>query len=254
MTPGQNMGGIVTNPGSALGEEVGKLIELDLCAAVRAVAEPLKHSVASMRLANHLGSSHQIDAVVKDQEDNPVILIEPKYLRYRKHNWDKGSRLCIGHYRLRRTFPSIRKSIGILAGEWTIPSVEFMQSFAIETHRIPFEHISEVVERHKIPFRWHEKDTQTPALGWRLYTQLSAEDREQLAREVTSPVRQAVMESVGRTLRWDPQAPKRVETVELSVRTSEGEHIFRSFGTISAAIEYLLPFLKDVEDLRRMLG
>jgi len=85
----------VTNPGSAVGEAIGKLIEADLTAAVREIAEPLNHSVKSRTLRNHLRNQHQIDIVVSDPASQPVILIEPKYLRYKKHNWDKGSRLCI---------------------------------------------------------------------------------------------------------------------------------------------------------------
>jgi len=51
----------VTNPGSAVGEAIGKLIEADLTAAVREIAEPLNHSVKSRTLRNHLRNQHQID-------------------------------------------------------------------------------------------------------------------------------------------------------------------------------------------------
>lgn len=243
----------VTNPGSALGEAIGKLIEADLAAAVRQVAEPFNHSVCPMALRNHLGNKHQIDTVVSDSEANPVILIEPKYLRYKKHNWDKGSRLCIAHYSLRRTYPSIRKSIGVLAGEWTDASLRFIQSFGVETHRIPFNHISDSLEQYEIPFRWDEKDTRTPAKAWQRFCRLSEEEQAEIAAAITDPVRQAVQQSVETTLRSDPNAPKRVEAVELSIRTSEGEHLVYSFDSVSEAIQRLLSFVKDIEDLRRIL-
>lgn len=54
----------VRHPGSALGEAVGKLIEADLAATVRQVAESFDHSVHSMTLRNHLGNRHQVDTVV----------------------------------------------------------------------------------------------------------------------------------------------------------------------------------------------
>lgn len=243
----------VTNPGSALGEAVGKLIEANLAAAIREVVESLGHSVRSMTLRNHLGNKHQIDIVVSDSKANPVILIEPKYLRYKKHNWDKGSRLCIAHYSLRRTYPSIRKSIGILAGEWTDASVRFIQSFGVETYRIPFNQIADVLERYKIPFRWDEKDTQTPGKAWQQFCKLSEEERQEIAAAITNPVRQAVVHSVETTLRSDPNAPKRVEAVELSIRTSEGEHLVYSFDSVSEAIQRLFAFVKDIEDLRHIL-
>lgn len=243
----------VRHPGSALGEAIGKLIEVDLAAAVREVADSFNHSVHSMTLRNHMGNRHQIDTVVSDSEAKPVILIEPKYLRYKKHNWDKGSRLCIAHYSLRRTYPSIRKSIGVLAGEWTDASLRFIQSFGVETHRIPFNHIADVLEQYEITFRWDEKDTLTPAKAWQRFCQLTEDEQERIAATITNPVRQAVKQSVETTLRSDPNAPKRVEAVELSIRTSEGEHLVYSFDSVSEAIQRLLSFVKDIEDLRRIL-
>jgi len=243
----------VRQPGSALGEAIGKLIEMDSATDIRQVAESFDHSVHSMTLRNHLGNRHQIDTVVSDSEDNPVIPIEPKYLRYKKHNWDKGSRLCIAHYSLRRTYPSIRKSIGVLAGEWTDASLRFIQSFGVETHRIPFNNVADVLERYEVQFRWDEKDAQTPVKAWQRFCQLSEWEREGVAAAITDPVRQAVMQSVETTLRSDPNAPKRVEAVELSIRTSEGEHLVYSFDSVSEAIQHLLAFVKDIEDLRRIL-
>ena len=241
------------HPGSALGEAIGKLIEAHLAASVRQVAKLFDHSVHSVTLRNHLGNRHQVDTVISDSEDSPVVLIEPKYLRYKKHNWDKGSRLCIAHYSLRRTYPSIRKSIGVLAGEWTDASLRFVQSFGVETHRIPFNHIADILEQYEVQFRWGEKDAQTPAKAWQRFCQLSEREREEIAAAITAPVREPVRQSVERTLQSDPNAPKRIEAVELSVRTSEGEHLVYSFGSISEAIQRLLAFVKDIEDLRHIL-
>jgi len=243
----------VRHPGSALGEAIGKLIEADLGAVIQRVAAPFGHSVAPRALRNHLGNKHRIDIVVSDTEDNPIILVEPKYLRYKKHNWDKGSRLCIAHYSLRRTYPSIRKSIGVLAGEWTDASLRFIQSFGVETYRIPFDYIADILGQYGIVFRWDEKDIQTPMKAWQRFCQLSEEEREEIAATITSPVRQAIRQSVETTLHSDPNAPKRVEAVELSIKTSEGEYLVYSFESVSEAIQRLLAFVKDVEDLRRIL-
>ncbi len=243
----------VTNPGSALGEAVGKLIEDDLAGAVREVAEPLGCSVRSSRLRNHMGNRHQIDTVVSDSQGRPVILIEPKHLRYKKHNWDKGSRLCVAHYSLRRTYPSIRKSIGVLAGEWTDASLSFIGSFGVEIHRIPFDHMADVLESHHVPFRWEEKDRQTPTRAWQLFSQLREKQRAEIGRALTEPIRRAVMASVDTTLRADPNAPKRIEAVELSIRTTEGEHLVYAYRSALEAIQGLLAFAKDIEDVRRML-
>jgi len=161
--------------------------------------------------------------------------------------------LCIAHYGLRRSYSSIRKSIGVLAGEWTDASLRFIQSFGVETHRIPFHHIADILEQYEIEFRWDEKDIQTPTKAWQWFCQLSEEEKEEIAAAITGPIRQAVEQSVETTLRSDPNAPKRVEAVELSIRTSEGEYLVYSFESVSEAIQRLLAFVKDIEDLRRIL-
>ena len=242
----------VRHPGSALGEAVGKLIEADLIRAAREVATPPGFSVLSTSLRNHMGNRHQIDGVVTDKEDNPVILIEPKYLRYKKHNWDKGSRLCIAHYSLRRTYRSIRKSIGVLAGRWTDNSIEFIQSFGVEVHRISFAHLVEVLAQHQITFQWGEKDMETPEQAWLQFCQLGEETHQDIARALTVPVRDAVQESLRTTLEWDPSSPRRVEAVELSIRTAEGEHLLYSFDKVSEAIQRLVDFVKDSDDVGGM--
>jgi len=40
----------------------------------------------------------------------------------------------------------------------------------------------------------------------------------------------------------------------MSIRTSEGEHLFYSFDSVSEAMQCLLAFVKDIEDLRRVLS
>jgi len=120
-------------------------------------------------------------------------------------------------------------------------------------HRVRGIFVQSPVEKHGIPFRWDEKDTQTPKKAWQQFCRLSAEEKKEIAAAITAPVRQPVIHSVEATLRSDPNAPRRVETVELSIRTSEGEHLVYSFNSVSEAIRRLLAFVTDVEDLQRTL-
>jgi len=143
----------VRHPGSALGEAIGKLIEADLAAAVRQVAESFNHSVRSVSLRNHMG----------------------------------------------------------------------------------------------------KKDTLAPAKAWQRFCPLSEQEREGIAAAITDPVRQAVRHSVETILQSDPNAPKRVEAVELSIRTSEGEHLVYSFDSVREAIQRLVAFVKDIEDLGHIM-
>jgi hypothetical protein len=196
---------------------------------------------------------HQIDIIVSDTDGRPVILVEPKWLRYKKHNWDKGSRLCIAHHSLRRSYPSIRKSIGVLAGEWTDASLEFIRSFGVEVHRIPFDHVADALGKHGVPFRWAEKDTRTQSLGWQAFEGLSPTEREQLAVELTTPVVDAVKSSVSKTLQSDPGAPKRIESVEILIRTKDGEYLVYPYPSVQDAMQGLIQFTRDVDDVRSMI-
>jgi hypothetical protein len=121
---------MVSNAASALGEAVGKLIEEAIVEGLREEVQRRNHTIRAAKLTNGSGNTYQIDAVVFDEEDNPVIIIDPKYIRYTKHNRDKGSWLCVAHYNLRKTYPTIRKSIAVLAGRWSAPSKSLIRSLA----------------------------------------------------------------------------------------------------------------------------
>ena len=85
---------MVSNAASALGEAVGRLIEEAIVEGLSEVVEAHGHTIRPARLTNGSDNAYQIDAVVFDPAGNPVIIIDPKYIRYTKHNRDKGSWLC----------------------------------------------------------------------------------------------------------------------------------------------------------------
>lgn len=78
----------VSNPASALGEAVGKLIESSLIEIVKQEVIARNFGIESARLKNGSENTYQIDAIVFDQNKQPVMLIESKYIRYKKHNRD----------------------------------------------------------------------------------------------------------------------------------------------------------------------
>ena len=156
----------VKHAGSALGEAIGKLIQEGVFEMVQEVAHKHGFRATSRRLRNSMDNLHEVDIVVEDVQEEPVILIEPKYLRYTKHNWDKGSRLCIAHYLLRRNYPTVRKSICVLAGNWTEQAKQFIHSFGIETYEIPFDTIVTALQGHGVEFEWHEQDRDAPVIAW----------------------------------------------------------------------------------------
>ena len=171
---------MVSNAASALGEAVGKLIETAIVEGLREEVESRNHTIRPARLTNGSGNTYQIDAVVFDAEENPIIIIDPKYIRYTKHNRDKGSWLCVAHYNLRKTYPTIRKSIAVLAGRWSAPSKSLIRSFGVEILEVPFQEIVEALVSYGIVFDWPEKDRVTPRQAWEAYDALAEPERRLL--------------------------------------------------------------------------
>lgn len=135
---------IIANPGSTLGEALGALIEGEVNRLTRPIAEeygcvyvtagrpnPRTGQPTKLLLKDSSGNEYNIDAVIANQRMQPLVLIESKYIRYKKHNRDKGSWICTAHYSLRRSFPTIRKSIAVLAGSWSRSSKAMLNSFDI---------------------------------------------------------------------------------------------------------------------------
>lgn len=255
----------IASPGSALGEAVGLLIESEVVSAVRQVAgqlgfyadtggpRPERRRGVQLTLANGVGNRYQLDCVVEDAEGRPVIIVESKYLRYKKHNRDKASWLCSAHYSLRKEHPSIRKSLAILSGNWSEPSKRFIGSFGIEIHEVPFATIVSTLNRYGIAFAWDEKDRATAASSWNAFCQLPKRDLRAIAEDTTKDVRPAVVASVEHTLAADLTRLKEVTEVEVLLKTSYDEFFASRFETVTGAIKYLLDLQMDKPDTREVL-
>ena len=128
----------VSNYASALGEAVGKLIEGSLIEVIEEEVVSRNCAIMPYKLRNGSDNIYQIDAVIFDTNNNPVLLLESKYIRYKKHNRDKASWLCVAHHNLRKTHPTIRKSIAVLAGNWSAPSKSLLHSYRSRHNRTSF--------------------------------------------------------------------------------------------------------------------
>ena len=170
----------IQNPGSALGEAVGSQLEIVLnehlnrfvdkfsCRLISKGQKNQKTQKATkLLLYDQFGTSFNIDAVIANESMQPLILLEYKYLRYKKHNRDKGSWLCYAHNAIRRRYTSIRSSIAILAGNWSLTSLAMMKSQEINLFVIPFQRIVELLKEHDIVFDWGEKDRETAKDAWK---------------------------------------------------------------------------------------
>jgi hypothetical protein len=93
----------VSNPGSALGEAIGSLLEQEIHTLLRPIVEQHgaiyitspQEIIAKARkkliLTDQDGNDYEVDAVIVNRRLQPLVLLESKYIRYKKHNRDKAS-------------------------------------------------------------------------------------------------------------------------------------------------------------------
>ena len=238
------------NPASALGEAAGKLFENAVIATLERVVGAYGYTVQPQRLVNGTGNSYQIDAVISDDEGRPVIIVDPKSIRYTKHNRDKASWLCTAHYNLRKTHPTLRKSIAVLGGRWSAPSIALMQSFGVETLSVTFEHFCKAFDQASIQFDWHESDRSTPAKSLKAFQKLSARQQSEISETLIQPVEEQLAASVENVLRLDATvAPHLVSGVEILIKTELNEMVLFQEQSINAAITRLLALIPDDVDV-----
>ena len=151
----------IQNPGSALGEAIGAEMEKALNSFLTKLVEkqgchflsksPVQNKDGSQKkllMYDKFGTAYNIDAVIANESMQPIILVESKYIRYKKHNRDKGSWVCTAHPAIRRRYASIRSSIAVLAGNWSSSSLTMMKSYDINIFLIPFRRICEIGRAH----------------------------------------------------------------------------------------------------------
>lgn len=241
----------ITNPGSALGEAIGSAMESTLqellvqtvddygCYYLTSSVNKTKagRKAKKLLLFDNFGNSYDIDGVITDEAMRPLILIESKYIGYKKHNRDKGSWVCHAHTAIRRRYHSIRSSIAILAGSWSKSSVAMMESHDITLFIIPFEFICNLLDRYGIDFRLGEKEQEKAFAAWEKYNLLSADDKAQIGREMIQVIQERLMTRVGQIL--DESIDRTIEKVVIELVSNLGEVKLFEFASVEEAIEFL---------------
>jgi hypothetical protein len=69
---------------------------------------------ARLILTDSNGNEYNVDSVIINNRFQPLVLVESKYIRYKKHNRDKASWICTAHTKLRQRYATVRKSIAVL--------------------------------------------------------------------------------------------------------------------------------------------
>lgn len=243
----------VANPGSALGEAIGALIESEVNRLLRPIAEEngcvyvtvgpnnkRNGRPTKLLLKDVDGNEYNIDSVIASERLQPLVLIESKYIRYTKHNRDKGSWICTAHYSLRRTFPTIRKSIAIIAGRWSASSKAMMESFDVTLFEVGFAKIVTTLAEYGVDLRWGEQERNKALAAWQNWSQLEQRDRQEIARKLLADIEPALRNSMKETL--DTAIPRKVSEVEVTIETNLGESRLYTFENIAEAIEFLESF------------
>lgn len=240
----------IQNPGSALGEAIGLEMEKALNTFLTDLVEqqgyhflsksPFSHKTGrdkKLLMYDSFGTSYNIDAVIANESMQPLILIESKYIRYKKHNRDKGSWICTAHPALRRRYASIRSSIAILAGSWSSSSLAMMRSHDINIFLIPFSLICNLLAEYSITFDWAEKDRAAAQVAWETYLALSAMEKAQIGIEMVNTVKDELQRLVLAIL--DDKTMREIEAVTIELHSNLGEIKVYTFPTVSQAIAFL---------------
>jgi len=240
----------VANPGSALGEAVGALLEEEIHRILKPLVEEA-HCLyiatgtrdaktgrpAKLILEDADGNQYNIDAVIIDNHFRPLVLIESKYIRYKKHNRDKASWICTAHAKLRQRYSTVRKSIAVLMGSWSAPSKRLLQSFEVELFQVSFDNICDVLDESGVAYRWAEKDRAQAEQSWNRFVELSAADRRQIGQKLIASIRDELRVSLREAL--DESVPRTVKSVTVVVRSNRGESRLFRFDDLKAAIKFL---------------
>ena len=246
----------VQNPGSALGESIGAQMEIALntylteivskysCHLISKGKEnPKTGKATKLLLYDNFGTAYNIDSVIANESMQPIVLIEYKYIRYKKHNRDKGSWLCTAHNAIRRRYNSVRSSIAILAGSWSGSSVAMMKSQDINLFIIPFDKITSLLKKHKIKFDWGEKDRHIATESWIKYSALSQRQKLKIAEEMISLIKPDLEAAIEKTL--DNTAKRVVEKVAIEIHTNICEVKRFEFDDVQSALDFLEDFSFD---------
>jgi len=255
----------MANPASALGEAIGHLIEAEVQNVVKEAVTGLdcyvdiggaregKRKGKKLLLVNDTGNEYQIDTVVEDTAGNPIILLECKYIRYKKHNRDKASWTCVAHYKLRTTYPTVRKSIAVLIGDWTQPSKRLMNSFGVEIIEIPFKHLSTILAGHNIEFDWEENDSNVPAVSLATFMELTPEQKREIAKECVALIADKLKETVKKAVLSSEIVIRSVSQIELLLKTNQEEFVLKKFKSLTEAITYMVSLTTQKDDVGDIL-
>jgi hypothetical protein len=243
----------VANPGSALGEAIGASMENSLRNTLSELADSYGcHYLTSglrktkggnkakkLLLFDIYGTKYDLDGVIANEAMQPLILIESKYIRYKKHNRDKGSWVCHAHAAVRRRYQSVRSCIAILAGSWSKTSVAMMRSHDINIFLIPFDYVCQLLAEFGVDFNWGEKDREKAYSAWEKYNHMKEEQKAYVGDKMAGLIRNDLIAIIESTLDESITREIEVSNVTVELRSNLGEVKVLEFDTLEEATIFL---------------
>jgi hypothetical protein len=203
----------VANPGSLLARAVNVLIKQETNRLLRPIVEnygcvyatvgkldPRTGYAAKLLLQDNIGNSFQVDAVIATHRLQPLILIQSSYAHHKKRERGKNLGICTAHFSLRRTYPTLRQSLAILAGSWDEHSKAIMRSFDHTVFEIGSPKILSTLAEYGIAFDWGKKAQDCATEEWMKWEHLSNEDYDAIAHVLLKDVAPRLRETLCETL------------------------------------------------------
>ncbi len=242
---------LVSNSGSALGEAIGASMEKALEEKLREVADSYGchyltsgvrktksgTKVKKLLMSDNYGNEYDIDGVIANDHMQPLIIFESKYIRYKKHNRDKGSWICTAHSAVRRRYHSIRSSIAVLAGSWSLSSQTMMTSNDINLFLIPFNLICELLAEFEIDFNWGEKEKEKSKTAWHKYNDLSDDEKLSIGKKMIEPIEENLISLIEKIL--DDSVERSIEKIVVEIVSNLGEVKVFDFDNVQDALNFI---------------
>ena len=134
------------------------------------------------------GNEFQLDSVIANTRMQPLVLIESKYTGHGEHNEDAVNPIYTAHYSLRQTFPTIRKSIIIVAGDRVGISKAMLESFDVSLFEVGFQKMAGTLAEYGVDINLQEKEREGAILAWEQWSQLNESQYLEIAQKLLSDI------------------------------------------------------------------
>lgn len=163
------------------------------------------------------------------------------------------SGVCTAHSLLRKHHKSLRKSIVVLGGQWSQPSMKLLDQFDIEVIHVPFDDFVSAFGNLDIEFDWEENDRKTPDNSLSIYSALSDQDKASIGDSLTSSIKDKLIDSVLPVLESDIDSiPHNISHIEILLKTDQNQLILFEHDSLQEALTGLLALFPPSVDVAQL--